>query len=223
MNLGLSVSRLRCALTWVAATVLTAAVTAGVVPVLRGPRSDFDDVLVWGSATVAVAVTGWLWLVATVVAVDAARGLPRSRPGVPEGLRRALLVLCGVALTTGLASPALASGGAAPGPEVLTGLRLPERVGVQHAPAARPAPPPTVQATAQPLVQPIGQIAVMPGDTLWSLTAERLRPHATPAEIAAAWPRLYAANRDVIGPDPAHIEPGQHLTYPTEGVDHDAH
>ena len=56
-----------------------------------------------------------------------------------------------------------------------------------------------------------------PGDTLWSLAADRLGPEATTAQITAAWPRLYAANRDVIGPDPAHIEPGQHLTLPPEG------
>jgi nucleoid-associated protein YgaU len=123
-------------------------------------------------------------------------------------VRRTVLLLCGAALTAGLAAPAGATSGAPTGPEVLQGLRLPERIGVQHA-----APPPHPAAvTARPVRQ-----TVRPGDTLWSLTAERLGPDATTAEIAAAWPRLYAANRDLIGPDPAHIEPGQHLTLPPEG------
>ncbi len=64
---------------------------------------------------------------------------------------------------------------------------------------------------------------VAEGDTLWSLAADHLAPDPTADEIAAAWPRLYAANRDVIGPDPSHIEPGQRLVLPAEGVDHDRH
>ena len=34
------------------------------------------------------------------------------------------------------------------------------------------------------------------------------------AQTAAAWPDLYALNRDVIGPDPDVIEPGQRLLLP---------
>ncbi|MEO6513036.1 MAG: LysM domain-containing protein, partial [Nocardioides sp.] len=133
-------------------------------------------------------------------------------------VRRAVLLLCGAALTAGLAGPAGATGGAPAGPEVLQGLRLPERIGVEP---PSPAPRPAAVAT------PRARQTVRPGDTLWSLSAVRLGADATTAEIAAAWPRLYAANRGVIGPDPAHIEPGQHLTFPadhpTEGTGHDRH
>ena len=226
MVLGISATGARRALVWAAATVVAAALEAGLVPVLgeaataaRGgslAATPFDDALMWGSAVVAAGVTAWLWLVTTVVTADAWRGQPpRRRRGVPEGLRRVVLVLGGAALTSGLAAPALAGGGAQ-GPEVLVGLRLPERVGVA----------PAVVATAGPGTHAAAQVVVSPGDSLWSITADHLGREATADEIAAAWPRLYAANRGVIGPDPAVIEPGQHLVLPlllTEGDGHDLH
>jgi hypothetical protein len=214
------VSTARVAGVWLLATTATIALVAGLLPALHLPVGGrFDSALVQVSAAVALAVSVWLWLVTTLVTLDALRGRGGSRRGVPDGVRRVVLLLCGAALTAGLAAPAGATGGAPTGPEVLRGLRLPERIGVAHAP---PAPRPAAAVPAAP------DRVVRPGDTLWSLTAERLGPDATPARIAAAWPRLYAANRDVIGPDPAHIEPGQHLTLPTpttrtEGPGHDRH
>lgn len=56
------------------------------------------------------------------------------------------------------------------------------------------------------------------GDTLWDIAAARLGPGATAGDIAAAWPRWYAANRRLIGPDPSHIVPGQRLVPPPEGT-----
>ena len=53
-----------------------------------------------------------------------------------------------------------------------------------------------------------------PGDSLWSLTARQLGPGATSTQIAAAWPRLYAANRAAIGNNPDLIHPGQRLVPP---------
>jgi nucleoid-associated protein YgaU len=55
---------------------------------------------------------------------------------------------------------------------------------------------------------------VRPGDSLWRLAAERLPEDADNATIAHTWQRLYAANRDVIGPDPDRLEPGQQLARP---------
>lgn len=63
-----------------------------------------------------------------------------------------------------------------------------------------PAPHPT----------PGDRVVVAPGDTLWGLTAARL-PGAGPAEIAAVWPVVHEANRDVVGADPDLIHPGQVL------------
>lgn len=59
------------------------------------------------------------------------------------------------------------------------------------------------------------EVVVRRGDSLWSITDRQLGPGRDPAaEIAAAWPALYEANADVIGSDPDHIEPGQHLRLP---------
>ena len=204
----------RCAGAWLLVTGVALGMGALLMPALTaGPHVDsFDAALVRLSAVVAAGVTAWLWLAASVVALDAARGHRLARRGVPRVLRRGLLVLCGAAVATGLASPAaLATGGPLPGPTVLSGLRLPERVAVRPVgPAARPAPPPPVGD---------GRVVVERGDSLWSLTERRLGPDATAAEVQAAWPRLYAANRDLIGPDPGLLEPGQRLVVPDEEAD----
>jgi hypothetical protein len=209
MDLGTST---RSVLVGAAATALAATLMVELLPVVGDPTiARFDRALVWLSAAVGTAVTAWLWLVTVVVAVDAGRGLVRDRRGVPEGVRRSLLVLCGVALTVGVTAPSMAAAGEPAGPQVLAGLRLPERVGVPPLARARPA---TTDDTV---------IVVAEGDTLWSLAADHLGPDPTADEIAAAWPRLYAANRNVVGIDPSHIEPGQRLVLPVEGVDHDRH
>lgn len=57
-------------------------------------------------------------------------------------------------------------------------------------------------------------VTVRRGDTLWSIVADRLGGSATIEQVAQAWPAWYAANRDVIGPDPDLILPGQQLHPP---------
>ena len=61
-------------------------------------------------------------------------------------------------------------------------------------------------------------VTVLAGDSLWSIAAEHLGS-ASPTDVAARWPRWYAANRDAIGDDPDLIHPGQVLVAPsaTEG------
>jgi len=58
------------------------------------------------------------------------------------------------------------------------------------------------------------RFVVRRGDTLWSIAAGRLGPEAPAAEIDDEWHRWLAANRDVIGPDPDLILPGQLLRPP---------
>jgi nucleoid-associated protein YgaU len=48
---------------------------------------------------------------------------------------------------------------------------------------------------------------VQPNDSLWSIAAWYYGS-------GASWPRIWAANRAVIGPDPGMIRPGEHLTFP---------
>jgi nucleoid-associated protein YgaU len=57
-------------------------------------------------------------------------------------------------------------------------------------------------------------VRVRAGDSLWLLAARRLGPHADARQIGAEWPRWYAANRAVIGPDPSLIVAGQVLHAP---------
>ena len=210
MDLGTPFSRTRCALVWGITTALAVLLIWWLWPTAASPGpAGFESALVRLCALVASAVTVWLWMGATLVTADAARGRRRPRRGVPEGVRRGVLVLCGVAVTAGLTSPALAVGGSAPDPGVLAGLRLPERIAVSPvAHAARPAPPPPSHE----------HVVVRPGDSLWSITERRLGAGATAGETARAWPLLYAANRDVVGPDPDLLEPGQRLVVPPEGM-----
>lgn len=57
-------------------------------------------------------------------------------------------------------------------------------------------------------------VVVAPGDSLWAISA-RLLGTSDPTRIAAFWPKLYAANRDVIA-DPNLIFAGQVLQVPSE-------
>ncbi|GAB3183794.1 hypothetical protein GCM10027060_19640 [Nesterenkonia halophila] len=59
-------------------------------------------------------------------------------------------------------------------------------------------------------------VVVQSGDTLWSIAAEQLGEEAADAQIAAEWPRWYAANRATIGDDPSELRPGMVLELPDE-------
>lgn len=60
-----------------------------------------------------------------------------------------------------------------------------------------------------------GRHRVLPGESLWSITADLLGPEADDAAVAAAWPLLHRANADLIGPDPDVLHAGVLLTLPT--------
>jgi len=63
-------------------------------------------------------------------------------------------------------------------------------------------------------VRVAARVVVRRGDSLWSIAARELGADASAEAIAARWPQWYAANRDVIGPDPDLILPGQVLRTP---------
>ena len=52
---------------------------------------------------------------------------------------------------------------------------------------------------------------VQPGDCLWTIASDHLGPEASEADIDASWRTIYDINRDVVGPDPDLILPGQNL------------
>lgn len=207
--------RRRCLLVWVGATAAAALALTALVPTLvpsAGP-SGFDDLLVRGCTTALVLCTAWAWVTTTVVVLEARTGrvAPAGRPGLPRGLRRLVLRACGLALVGASVASTASTASATPDhlqqgtsanahlTDPLVGLPLPQRA---------------VGAAGQAVSPPV---LVEQGDSLWALAAERLaRDGDTPtdAEVAAYWPRVHAANRDLIGDDPDLLHPGQALRLP---------
>ena len=114
-------------------------------------------------------------------------------------------------------------------------IRIPHRsslavvVAVLAASLARPpsarseTPPPAVRLIQVPVPTPPDPAAgvrytVVAGDCLWRIAAGVIREvrgvEPTSAEIAAYWPSIYDANREVIGDDPNLILVGQELFIP---------
>ena len=169
---------------------------AGATGAASVPAST-EQVLVRLCEAALVATVAWAWLQALAGVRDAWRG---TGPGSHAVIRRLALAACGAALGGTLVVPAQAAPpvpGRPAGPDVLTGLPLPER-------AEGPAHPPRRRT-----------VVVRAGDSLWALAARALRDPTTPPptdlEITEAWHRLYALNRAVVGPDPGLIRPGQVL------------
>ena len=66
-----------------------------------------------------------------------------------------------------------------------------------------------VEGTAERLV------VVEPGDSLWSITQERLGQDASPEQILNEVGRTFELNRDLLGENPDLILPGQELSLPS--------
>lgn len=173
----------------VAVVALTAPSARMAVAQIGG--DDFPVAVVALVQLAALAVACWV----LVVVVGGAAHL--RVPGVPRSVRALLFT---TVLITAVAAPAHADTS-----HDLGGLTLPDR-------------PMTAQVDAQVDAQ-IATVTVRPGDTLWALAADRLPARATSAQIAAASAAWYAANRQVIGPDPDLILPGQILSPPTHEQD----
>ena len=75
-------------------------------------------------------------------------------------------------------------------------------------------PAPVARLVTGPSAPASTEVVVHRGDSLWTIARRHLGPGATDTEVAAAWPHWYAANRDVIGPDPDLLRPGQRLRAP---------
>ena len=73
-------------------------------------------------------------------------------------------------------------------------------------------------SSAPPTVQNPTSIIVGPGDSLWSISSERLGSNATPRRILTQVERTYALNRGRIGRDPSLLSVGQELLLPPEGA-----
>lgn len=223
---------LRCLGTWAAVTALAGAILAGslrawpdTAAVLarldQTPSPPLPDQLMVAAAH-GVILTGtcWLWLLSTLLVLEAARGLPSTAPA-PRWLRHAVLLGCGAVLA---ASPLPAHAGvhaqdttSAPPPpspqSALSGLPMPElpltsaappRDHDRAAPPQRSAPKTAPRATTRHLI-------VRAGDTLWQIAERELPPEATQQQVAREADRLWRTNRAVIGAEPDLIQPGQEL------------
>ncbi|MBB6629022.1 LysM peptidoglycan-binding domain-containing protein [Nocardioides sp. KIGAM211] len=231
----------RCGLVWLAASLALAGLVAWVLPDLLDARSavvggdlatqPLDRLLLWLFAGAAVLGAGWLWVVTSLVTLEVVRGGGRPTRGVPPVVRRAVLAACGVALGGAVVAPAGATPGdlhldhsGAPGLAAISGLPLPDRpsdaspaVGrLASRLAGRTPPPPAHGAPVHAAADhgPADLVEVRPGDTLWGLAADRLGPDAGAAAIDRLWHRIYDANREVVGPDPDLVQPGQRLHVP---------
>ena len=94
-----------------------------------------------------------------------------------------------------------------PAASTLDGLVLPDR------PASEVHDTPPVGPPTQP---PPDTVVVAPGDSLWSIAASRSGPRASVADVATSTEQWHQENREVVGPDPDLLQPGQRLTAPRE-------
>ena len=68
---------------------------------------------------------------------------------------------------------------------------------------------------SQPAYEPIQSVVVVnPGDTLWSISQQRLHPNATPQEIINEVGKIHELNRSRIRDDPNLLLVGQELLLP---------
>ena len=177
MQLGSRGSRIRCLVVWTSRPARWRAGRRGPPVRCRArcrpgslPRRPPLDVALTDLAAVALlGCAVWLWVVTTVVVVEALRGGVARRPaprGIPAGVRRVVLAACGVALVGGL-SPAAHGGRPHARP---THARTPR--GPVRAPPPRPRG--GRRGPAAPGPRPDATVLVRPGDSLWSLAARDL-------------------------------------------------
>jgi hypothetical protein len=185
-----------------------------------------------------------LWLAAVWLAIGLAAAALSTAPGrlgawahqlarqlLPATVQRVLAVTAGLSL---LAAAAPAGAASPPGPSgrattAVAGTPAWPTTGppLTHLSVSWPVTAPTASTAPATSTPPVGRtvgpvsadagprtVVVGPGDSLWALAAHHLGADPAPARIAATWPRWYAANRALIGPDPGRLRPGQVLVIP---------
>ncbi len=198
----------------------------------RAAQFGLEGVLGIGLSVLGLGIVG-VWLLALAIALVAELFLRGGRPTAaritarftPTTMRRLAAVLLGVNLLAvptvaqaaddraALASPPCSSAAA-----VALSAAVEDTPPESVSPAWKPAPIPTdggvllrqeTRSTWQST-----EVVVAPGDSLWSIVANRLGPRATAADVAEAWPAWFETNRLVIGDDPSFLLPGQILQAP---------
>jgi hypothetical protein len=181
---------------------------AAAVSAASGP----EQVVLAAAGLLAWLAWGWGALGLVLTAASAAAGVGgalargASRLVLPASLRTAAGLALGVGLV--VAAPAAAAAPAA----------TPSAVSVPDWPGGDPAPTPPAPPDWPSATPPADQHTVVPGECLWRIAEDRLLGlgrDPTDAEVVRAVDRWWSANRDVIGPEPDLIRPGQVLLPPT--------
>lgn len=196
---------------------------------------DPDEIVLCLVGALAIAVYGWLLGCFAITAATALPGwLGQAATAiqavlVPIGVSRLMAGVLGVSLAFG---PVTATT-AAPAGSTATALAdrdSGDQSGVSPNQLRGSVSSPGVSAVVPKMNTPAGPhraappprgagrpdtVVVRPGDTLWGIAAAHLGKRPRVAAIAAEWPRWWAANRVVIGPDPDLIRPGQRLRTPS--------
>lgn len=164
----------------------------------------FDQLLTTAASWVLLGCAGWAVLICAAAALETVTG-GRLRAttwvNCPPSLRPVLLAAFGVALVgtpcAATTTPTTSRHTDGRRAAVATQQRLPvpaRQLGVAHGGSTR--------------------VRVRPGDTLWRLAEVRLGS-STPAAVIAELVRdVHRRNRELIGPDPDLIRPGQRLVFP---------
>jgi nucleoid-associated protein YgaU len=145
---------------------------------------------------------------------------------LPTALHRLAACLLGIALAWGGLAAALASWGpTAKWARAMTprALRVALFTAVWSTLAISPAraasdldglPLPSRGTTVQPTGSTADRHVVASGESLWAISDQTLATDAAPSAIAQASAAWYRRNREVIGPNPNLIHPGQVLVSP---------
>lgn len=201
----------------------------GAFPATLDDTASFATLLVALARLVLTACLTWLGAAATVTAAADVSQLGRRLFGRLAGVITPQLIRTTLRLAGGavVAAPGLSTGvttaaaygpvSPAPGHPACTPptkpsseLLLPDRPPHGSPTTGRPAEPVGRDGVRQPVV------VVRRGDSLWSIAAMDLPTRATDADISAAWPQWYAANRSRIGSDPDLLLPGTALAVPPD-------
>lgn len=217
---------------------------SGPYAAIRSGTATFDELIGLLAAFFAWGVLGWVGLVFAFTALTwlpGAVGHTASRLAVrvtPVAARRAARLAVGLAVASGPVAAALPAAAwslpvdhlpAAPAADGPAAPALPAIGRPGPATAEVIATGPTDPATGAAAddgdaadtdgggasgTDQAAPVIVARGDCLWDIAARALGPDARNADIAAAWPRWYEANRGVVGADPDLIQPGMVLRPP---------
>jgi resuscitation-promoting factor RpfA len=195
--------------------------TTPAVAAVRTGAADFDDLVGLAAAIACWLLVGWVALVLAVTALGSlGGGIGRLAKGAaarltPVAWRNAARLALGLVIAAGPATVATAAN-AGPAATAVDSSSTDAEVLLLPA-VGRPGWSESTNVhRAGTETRPVraATVVVRPGDCLWSIAASSLGAGASTAEIAAEWPRWYAANRRVIGSDPNLILPGTVLTAP---------